>query len=123
ITITPAGRQRVLRVVVDSDGGVTLDDIAEVSRTVSSTLDTADVMGGQPYTLEVTSRGTERPLTRPRHWQRNVGRLVRITLTDEGVVEGRIANADDDSVMVEQSGDERSVSYRDVRVARIQIEL
>src|SRR3954452_15998727 len=82
IDLTPAGKRRLLRVAVDKDGGVTLDDIAEATKEVSRVLDGpagSDVMGEQPYTLEVTSPGTDRPLTHPRHWRRNQGRLVKAT--------------------------------------------
>ena len=70
VTVSPAGRRKVVRVVVDKDGGVTLDDIAEVSRAVSDVLDTpeAEALLTGAYTLEVTSPGVDRPLTQPRHW-------------------------------------------------------
>src|SRR3982751_6230174 len=80
--VTPAGRRRVLRVVVDRDGGIDLDGVADLSHAVSEALDSSDVMGGQPYVLEVTSPGTDRPLTEPRHWRRAVGRLVKVDLAD-----------------------------------------
>src|SRR5437763_2475002 len=84
IEVTPAGRRRVLRIVVDSDDGVQLDDCAAVSREVSQALDESDVMGGAPYTLEVTSPGADRPLTELRHYRRAVGRLVKARLSDGG---------------------------------------
>ncbi|HYZ57205.1 MAG TPA: ribosome maturation factor RimP, partial [Streptosporangiaceae bacterium] len=73
VRLTTAGRRRLLRVVVDSDRGVSLDDAALASRELSSKLDASDVMGEMPYTLEVSSPGVDRPLTQPRHWQRAVG--------------------------------------------------
>ena len=83
IDLTPAGKRRLLRVAVDKDGGVTLDDIAEATKEVSRVLDArSDVMGEQPYTLEVTSRGTDRPLTAPRHWRRNGAGWSRSPLAD-----------------------------------------
>ena len=82
IELTQAGRRRMLRVAVDKDGGVTLDDIADATREVSRVLDDTDAMGEQPYTLEVTSPGTDRPLVHPRHWRRNQGRLVTVSLAD-----------------------------------------
>ena len=94
--MTPAGKRRVLRVAVDKDGGVTLDDVAAATREVSRVLDESDVMGEQPYTLEVTSRGVDRPLTLPRHWRRNLDRLVKVTLDDGATLEGRIVAASDD---------------------------
>jgi ribosome maturation factor RimP len=85
VEVKPAGKRTVVRVVVDGDGpdggGPSLDDIAEATRAVSATLDSSDVTGKGPYTLEVTSRGVTRPLTLPRHWRRNLDRLVKVSLT------------------------------------------
>ena len=101
LVVTPAGRRSVVRVVVDREQGVTLDDIAEVSKAVSEVLDANDDGMGRPYVLEVTSPGVDRPLTERRHWQRNIGRLVTVTVgpaggTDE--VTGRITGIDDAGV-------------------------
>src|ERR1700746_1476546 len=94
VRVTAAGRRRLLRVVVDSDRGVSLDDAAEVSRELSAALDTVAVMGDFPYTLEVSSPGVDRPLTDHRHWRRAVGRLVQVTAADSGSISGRIVAAD-----------------------------
>jgi ribosome maturation factor RimP len=98
LVVTPAGRRSVVRVVVDRDAGVTLDDIAEVSRAVSEVLDrNDDGMGRTPYVLEVTSPGVDRPLTEPRHWRRNTGRLVTVAVGPAGSTEtvtGRITAVD-----------------------------
>ena len=80
VRITSAGRRRLLRIVVDADGGVSLDDIALVSRELSATLDRAAAMGEASYTLEVSSPGVDRPLTEPKHWRRAVGRMVTAPL-------------------------------------------
>ena len=85
IELTSAGKRRVLRVALDKDGGVMLDDIADATKQVSAILDDSDVMGEQSYTLEVSSRGADRPLTLPRHWRRNIGRLVKV-----GPLTGRV---------------------------------
>jgi ribosome maturation factor RimP len=108
LVVTPAGRRSVVRVVVDRDDGVTLDDIAEVSRAVSAVLDDNDgAMGRAPYVLEVTSPGVDRPLTEPRHWRRNVGRLVAVPVGPHGSVEqltGRITAVDDTGVTLAVEG-------------------
>ena len=122
IEITPAGKRRLLRVAVDKDGGVTMDDIAEATKEVSRVLDGSDVMGEQPYTLEVTSPGTDRPLTLPRHWRRNEGRLVKVAARDGAGVTGRILRSDDRSATLDVDGQEQTVAYADVTKARIQIE-
>lgn len=127
VELTPAGKRRVLRVAVDKDGGVNLDDVAEATRVVGEVLDASDVMGEMPYTLEVTSRGVDRPLTLPRHWRRNVDRLVKYSLTDGAEVTGRILAADPDdapapSATVEVDGTQREVLLADVVRALVQIE-
>ena len=95
VEVTPAGKRRILRVAVDKDGGVTLDDVADATREVERVLDDSEVMGEHPYTLEVTSRGVDRPLTLPRHWRRNADRLVKVTLADGQELTGRILSSDD----------------------------
>jgi ribosome maturation factor RimP len=125
IELTPAGKRRLLRVAVDKDGGVTLDDIAEATREVSRVLDGpegSDVMGEQPYTLEVTSPGTDRPLTQPRHWRRNRGRLVKATLADGRTVTGRISESDDSQAVLDVDGNRDEIRFVDVKKAKIQIE-
>ncbi len=98
VDVTHAGRRRLVRVAVDKDGGVSLDDVATVARVVSEALDASDVMGAQPYVLEVTSPGVDRPLTEPRHWRRSVGRLVKVDLVSGSSVTGRVEAADADGV-------------------------
>jgi ribosome maturation factor RimP len=122
VELTPAGKRRMLRVAVDKDGGVTLDDIAEATKEVSRLLDDSDVMGEQPYTLEVTSPGIDRPLTLPRHWRRNEGRLVKVTLAGGESVTGRVLRADDERATLDVDGTEREVAFADVGKAKVQIE-
>ncbi|QGN32036.1 ribosome maturation factor RimP [Microlunatus sp. Gsoil 973] len=127
VEIKPAGKRSVVRVVVDGDGpdgsGPSLDDIAEATTAVSGALDASDATGAGPYTLEVTSRGVTRPLTLPRHWRRNTGRLVAVTLADGAAVTGRIAGSDDDTVTLEVAGGPREVAYSQISKALIQVEL
>ena len=103
VVVTPAGRRRVVKVLLDRDLGevdtvdeptapLSLDEVAVATRLVSDGLDASDVMGEQPYTLEVSSAGVGRPLTEPRHYRRNVGRLVTVQ-HDGGEVTGRITSA------------------------------
>ena len=116
-----AGRRRLLRVVVDSDRGVSLDDAAEVSRDVSAALDATDVMGDMPYTLEVSSPGVDRPLTEPRHWRRAARRLVRVK-TGAGTVQGRVLAADAAGVTLDIDGAEHRFGYEDLGAGAVQVE-
>jgi ribosome maturation factor RimP len=123
LDLTPAGNKRVLRIAVDRDGGVGIDHITDATRALSEVLDSSDVMGEQPYTLEVTSRGVDRPLTLPRHWRRNEGRLVRLRLAgDESSVDGRIGVADDTGVEILGRTTTR-YAYTDITSALVQVEL
>jgi len=123
IEVAPAGRRRLVRVIVDKDGGVTLDDIADTTRLVSRQLDDDDdLMGEMPYTLEVTSPGTDRPLTAHRHWRRNVGRLVKVTPHEGEPLTGRIVEAGDGFARLDVDGTERDVRYDDIRKARVEVE-
>ncbi|MDQ1628353.1 MAG: ribosome maturation factor RimP [Actinomycetota bacterium] len=126
VVVTPAGKRRMLRVVVDKDGGVDLDDIARVSTTVSGALDASDAMGGAPYVLEVTSPGVDRPLTQPRHWRRAAARLVTVGVAGVGERTGRVLAVDDDGVDLQVDGDHAGeplrVPWVDLGPGRVQVE-
>ena len=122
VDLTSAGKRRVLRVAIDKDGGVTMDDIADATREVSRVLDETDVMGQQAYTLEVSSPGVDRPLTLPRHWRRNEGRLVKVTVADGESLTGRLVGSDDAAATLEVDGARREVAYADVAKALVQVE-
>jgi ribosome maturation factor RimP len=99
-----------------------MDEVAAATKEVSRLLDSSDVMGEQPYTLEVTSPGTDRPLTLPRHWRRNEGRLVKVVTRGGSTVTGRIVGHDDAAARLDVDGATRAVPYDDVAKAHIQIE-
>jgi ribosome maturation factor RimP len=122
VELTAAGKRSVLRIAVDGDEGVTLDAVADATRAISEVLDAGDVMGEQPYTLEVTSRGVDRPLTLPRHWRRNRDRLVRVTLLDGEEFVGRIVGSGDDSAEIDVDGGTRAVAYVAIVKALVQVE-
>jgi ribosome maturation factor RimP len=127
VRMTVAGKRRLLRIVVDSDQGVSLDDAAEVSREISAVLDARQALGEVPYTLEVSSPGVDRPLTEPKHWRRARGRLVRVKVAGEGSVEGRLLAADADGVTLDtvlngRANGERRFSYADLGAGSVQIE-
>ena len=126
LSVTAAGRRSVVRVVVDKDGGVTLDDVADVSRTIGEVLDELDDSEpdafGATYVLEVSSPGVDRPLTEPRHWRRNARRLVTATLVEGDPVTGRVLSADDEAVVLDVDGDERRLPYAAVVRGNVQVE-
>lgn len=103
VEVRVAGDHRTVHVVVDlreGTGGVDLDTIAEVSRSLSDAMDHDPGDRGRAYDLEVSSFGVGRPLTEPRHWHRNVGRLVKVNLIGEENVAGRLTDATDTGIVV-----------------------
>lgn len=125
LVVTSAGRRRLVRVVVDKDGGVTLDECAAVSRLVSVALDADDaLLGPGSYTLEVSSPGVSRPLTLPRHWRRNVGRRVKVVRADGATLLGRVTHADERAATLQlDDGAVVEVPFDDVRKAVVQVDL
>lgn len=122
VSIRRAGRRSVVVIAVDADGGITLDDIADLTPDISEALDTGDVMGETPYTLEVSSPGVHRPLTLPRHWRRAVGRLVRVQRADGSTLTGRVVSSDDSTAGLQVDGADVVVPYADVTKAVVQVE-
>lgn len=126
IAVTPIGKRRLLRITVDGDGpsghGPMLDDISAASARISSALDESSVVGNAPYTLEVSSRGVDKPLTEAKHYRRNRGRLVRLSLED-GDCTGRITAITDSGVELHVDGTTRTFAFSDIRKAQVQVEL
>jgi ribosome maturation factor RimP len=145
--IRSAGRRKLVQLFLDGDGesghGPSLDEIAEATKDISKALDESGVAGNAPYTLEVSSRGVSRPLTEPKHFRRNAGRLVEFILQPEaataagldakvapgGVVVARIVAADEQSVRAEipaagkVPARELSLGYSGIAKAVVQVEM
>ncbi|MEV4148926.1 ribosome maturation factor RimP [Amycolatopsis sp. NPDC049691] len=120
--VQQAGRRQLVKVVVDADDGVGLDEVAEVSRKVSAALDENEHVLASAYTLEVTSPGLDRPLTQPRHWRRARFRLVKITPVEGAAFIGRVGHAGEHAARVLEGGKVRDVRYADVAKAVVEIE-
>ncbi len=146
LSISRAGKRSVVRIAVDDDlsgvpdgdetspvAPVTLDAVADATRAIDAALEESDVLGQSPYILEVTSPGTSSPLTQPRHFRRNVGRLVQLTLSDGSQATGRVVAAGPAELTIqpEASGskgrpgatpDPRTIPYVDIAKAGVQVE-
>jgi ribosome maturation factor RimP len=75
-------------------------------------------LGETPFTLEVTSPGLDRPLTKVRHWQKNINRLVKVVLLDGSEIKGRIKDVNEVSARV----DEKNINYSDIKRATLEVE-
>jgi ribosome maturation factor RimP len=113
VTVSPAGKRRVVRVLVDSDISdldvaddtsavppLSLDVVADATRAVSDELDAGDVMGQAPYVLEVSSPGVGRPLASRDQFRRQVGRLVEV-IHQDGAETGRLTAVGSDSLTLD----------------------
>lgn len=141
LTVTPAGKRRVVRVLVDRDLAhlvaddttskvvpLNLDEVADATRAVSDVLDGGDLMGDQPYTLEVSPPGVDRSLRGHRQFRRNVGRLVALVLESGATLTARIVSVSGDRVEVEIPAAKKVPASRqelaldDITSARVQVE-
>ena len=118
VQVQTPGKNRFVTIIVDSETGLNLDQVTDASRLIGEAMDSAPFMGETPYTLEVTSPGVDRPLTAPRHWRKNVDRLVKIVKLDGDVCKGRITSATEDEVTLDCC----TVSFADIKRATIEVE-
>ncbi|MEN9305515.1 MAG: hypothetical protein RL733_495 [Actinomycetota bacterium] len=123
VTVTPVGKRRLVSVVIDREvSNPSLDEVTVVSKDISAILDTYSQMGEMPFTLEVTTPGVDRPLTLPRHWKKNVGRLVKITPKEGEKYLGRITEVLENEVKLDLGKGLINVNFGDVSRAQIEVE-
>ena len=123
VTVTPVGKRRLVSVVIDRENSnPSLDEVTVVSKEISVILDTYSQMGEMPFTLEVTTPGVDRPLTLPRHWKKNIGRLVKITPKQGDKFIGRISEVSENQVKLELEKELLTVDLGDISRAQIEVE-
>ncbi len=126
VHIATPGSHRIVTCIVDGDASLNLDQVTSVSRVISELLDEAAFMGETPFTLEVTSPGVDRPLTQPRHFAKNVDRLLKVIKLDGSEITGRIlSNTDNDvtlTVVVKKETTEQTISFTEIKRAVVEIE-
>lgn len=126
VHVVSPGKHRIITCIVDGQTPLNLDQVTSVSRDISELLDSAEFMDDSAFTLEVTSPGVDRPLTLPRHWQKNLNRLVKVVKIDGSVVNGRITTIEDAQIIlledIKGKIKEHSLSFNDVKRANVEIE-
>jgi ribosome maturation factor RimP len=118
VTIISAGRRSMLTVIVDGDTHLSLDQVTTATKAIGEIVESVQSLGETPFTLEVTSPGLDRPLTKVRHWQKNINRLVKVVLQDGSEIKGRIKDVNEVSAIV----DEKNIDYSDIKRATLEIE-
>lgn len=118
ITITSAGKRSMLTVIVDGDTHLSLDQVTVATKAIGELVEGIQSLGDSPFTLEVTSPGIDRPLTKPRHWCKNIDRLIKVILLDGKEVKGRIKDASELSATVDQ----QVILFTDIKRAILEIE-
>jgi ribosome maturation factor RimP len=126
VLVTSPGKHRIITCIVDGPATLNLDQVTAVSRAISELLDEAPFMGETPFTLEVTSPGVDRPLTAPRHFVKNQGRLLKIVKVDGVTVTGRIEESTENSVTLsytEKREEKRiEIQFTEIKRATVEIE-
>jgi ribosome maturation factor RimP len=126
VHVVSPGKHRIITCIVDGQTPLNLNQVTAVSRDISELLDAADFMDDSAFTLEVTSPGVDRPLTLPRHWHKNVHRLVKVVNHDGSVVNGRITTVEDACVLliedIKGKSKEHTVLFADIKRATVEIE-
>ena len=123
VTVTPVGKRRLVAVVIDrEDTNPSLDEVTVVSKEVSAILDNYSQMGEMPFTLEVTTPGIDKPLVLPRHWKKNIGRLVKITPKQGEKYVARIQGFADNQITLVLKNESLIVSLSDIAKAQIEVE-
>jgi len=118
VTIISAGRRSMLTIIVDGDTHLSLDQVTSATKAIGEIVESVQSLGETPFTLEVTSPGLDRPLTKVRHWQKNINRLVKVVLLDGSEIKGRIKDVNEVSATV----DEKNINYSDIKRATLEIE-
>jgi len=118
ITITSAGKRSMLTVIVDADNHLSLDQVTVATKAIGELIEGIQSLGDTPFTLEVTSPGIDRPLTKPRHWHKNIDRLIKVILLDGKEVKGRIKDASELSATVDQ----QVILFTNIKRAILEIE-
>ncbi len=113
IDLRGAGRRYVLRIFVDKEGGVTINDCADLSEELSAILDIEDPIPG-PYILEVSSPGLDRVLTKDRELRWAQGKRVRV-LTEKGEEKGVLGDFDSETLIIKKdNGEEVKFGRKDI---------
>lgn len=126
VTVSAAGKNTRVLVTVDlpedAVGSADLDSVAKASRAIGDALDEANVPPGA-YTLEVSTPGTDRPLTLRRHFLRARTRLVILDLVAGGTLTGRIVDVTEDALVLDADGTTHTLPLADVTLGRVQVEM
>ena len=118
VTITSAGRRSMFTVIVDGDTHLSLDQVTSATKAIGEIVESIQSLGETPFTLEVTSPGLDRPLTKVRHWQKNINRLVKVVLQDGSEIKGRINEVNEANSVV----GEIKINYSDIKRATLEVE-
>ncbi len=126
VDLLGGGKRVLLRITIDRDGGVTLDDCEKFSRGFESIAEAEDFMHG-PYNLEVSSPGLDRPLTTLADFERNIGKLVRVItkekIDNQNFFLGRVTGVAGNLIILSIDKKEREISFENVSKARLEIEI
>ena len=125
VLVTNPGNHRILTCVVDGPKPLNLDQVTVVSRLISELLDESELID-DAFTLEVTSPGVDRPLTQRRHWEKNVTRVISMSMNDGSSLTARLTELrENDATFVENiKGRMKThiIVLADIKKANVEVE-
>jgi len=121
VRCTGVGSKTSIQVLLDKEGGISLDDLTEVNRQLSKKLDEWDPIAGA-YMLEVSSAGLERPLTKLSHYQRFIGRKVKILLQPDNErrkISAVLAGVEGEIIILETESETLKLPFSKIKKANL----
>jgi ribosome maturation factor RimP len=120
------GGRSILRIFIDKEGSVTLDDCERLSREVEAEMDVEDIIP-ESYTIEVSSPGLDRPLRKIEDYRKNIGKLVKLStnapIKNQRFFIGRMSKVEDDTItLILEDGEELKIPFSQVSKANLKIE-
>ena len=119
------GQKGILRVFIDKEKGVTIDDCTIISRELGTLLDVHEVIPGS-YTLEISSPGLTRALKKPGDYIRFKGKKIKIKtiedIEDKNVFLGKLLDFVDDTVSIEDSGVNYLIPFQNIEKANLELD-
>ncbi|WP_157853706.1 ribosome maturation factor RimP [Thermoflavifilum aggregans] len=119
-------QDQAVRVFIDSDQGVSIDQLAQINRSLSKAMHENHVFPDDDFSLEVSSPGIDTPLKLYRQYPKNIGRMVVVTLKDHQIREGMLQEVHPDFIVLDVKKSKKEhqilkIPFADIQFTRVQI--
>jgi ribosome maturation factor RimP len=121
VEVIGKGNTQMLKVIIWEKGGITIDRISKISRHIADILDEEEIVK-EPFNLEVSSLGLDRPLNTIEDFRRAEGEDVELSLDDGSIVNGRIISTGGGVIVLEEDGVGKEVAINKIDIGKIKID-